>query len=70
MCCHLDLHAYSFAVDVYVDAAENSRELLNGEEEGPDYDVGVSSSNISASTPESLRFSRTYCFTSLNSVLL
>lgn len=67
---HLDLHAFSCIVDIYVDAAENGRELLNGEEEGADYDVGVSSSNISVSTPESLRFSRTYCFTSLHSTIL
>jgi hypothetical protein len=45
-----------------VDAAENSRELLNGEEEGADYDVGVSSSNISVSTPEFATFHTTLIY--------
>lgn len=67
---HLDLLMFSCIVDIFIAAAENGHELLNGEEEGADYDVGVSSSNISVSTPESLRFSRTYCFTSLHCTLL
>ena len=69
---HYDLRilSYECIINIYVDAAENSHELLSGEEEGADYDVGVSSSNISVSTPESLRFSSTYCFTPLHSALL
>ena len=46
-----------------VDDAENNHELLHGGEDGADYDVGHSSSIISVSTPESLRFSSTYCLT-------